>query len=63
MGVAGGEEEKLHVDFHGLHADEATELIVDAALKYGHLFDVVPCCGRPRLSPRRRTASPRHRRL
>ena len=28
----------------GLHADEASEAIVDAGLKYGKPFAVVPCC-------------------
>ena len=41
----------------GLHADEATEQIVDAALKYGRPFAVVPCCVFPRLFPQRRLAS------
>lgn len=40
----------------GLHSDEATELIVDAALKYGLPFAVVPCCVFPRLFPHRRLA-------
>ena len=40
----------------GLHSDEATELIVDAALKYGRPFAVVPCCVFPRLFPQRRLA-------
>jgi hypothetical protein len=33
----------------GMHADGATEAIVDAALKYGKPFAVVPCCVFPRL--------------
>ena len=37
----------------GLHPDEATELIVNAALKYGRPFAVVPCCVFPRLFPHR----------
>ena len=41
----------------GLHSDEATELIVDAALKYGRPFAVVPCCVFPRLFPQRRLAN------
>ena len=34
-------------------APQATELIVDAALKYGRPFAVVPCCVFPRLFPHR----------
>jgi hypothetical protein len=37
----------------GLHADEATELIVDAALEAGKPFAIVPCCVFPRLFPHR----------
>ena len=37
----------------GLHPDEATELIVDVALKHGRPFAVVPCCVFPRLFPHR----------
>jgi hypothetical protein len=33
----------------GLHADGATEAIVDAALRYGKPFVVVPCCVFPNL--------------
>jgi len=37
----------------GLHADEATELIVDAALEAGKPFAIVPCCVFPTLFPHR----------
>jgi hypothetical protein len=37
----------------GLHADGATEAIVDAALRYGKPFCVVPCCVFPTLFPQR----------
>mmetsp|Transcript_11289 Transcript_11289/g.23086 ORF Transcript_11289/g.23086 Transcript_11289/m.23086 type:complete len:306 (+) Transcript_11289:972-1889(+) len=37
----------------GMHADGATEAIVDAALKYGKPFIVVPCCVFPRLFSQR----------
>lgn len=37
----------------GMHADGATEAIVDAALKYGKPFVVVPCCVFPRLFSQR----------
>jgi hypothetical protein len=37
----------------GLHADGATEAIVDAALLYGKPFCVVPCCVFPSLFPQR----------
>ena len=39
-----------------LHADEATEAAVDAALKYGKPFAVVPCCVFADLFPNRPTA-------
>ncbi|KAJ1462591.1 hypothetical protein M885DRAFT_456264 [Pelagophyceae sp. CCMP2097] len=42
----------------GLHADEATEAIVDAGLKYGKPFAVVPCCVFSELFPNRRIATP-----
>eukprot|EP00536_Pseudo-nitzschia_multiseries_P008175 jgi/Psemu1/197382/e_gw1.203.60.1 len=38
----------------GLHADGATEAIVDAALKYNKPFVVVPCCVFPNFFPNRR---------
>mmetsp|Transcript_11642 Transcript_11642/g.17385 ORF Transcript_11642/g.17385 Transcript_11642/m.17385 type:complete len:250 (+) Transcript_11642:134-883(+) len=38
----------------GLHSDEATEQIVDYAIKYGTRFAVVPCCVFPHLFPHRR---------
>ena len=38
----------------GLHADGATEAIVDAALKYHKPFVVVPCCVFPNFFPMRR---------
>jgi hypothetical protein len=38
----------------GLHADGATEAIVDAALKYRKPFVVVPCCVFPNFFPMRR---------
>lgn len=38
----------------GLHADGATEVIVDAALKYSKPFVVVPCCVFPNLFHDRR---------
>ena len=34
-------------------ADEATEPIIDAALRFGRPFAVVPCCVFPRLFPQR----------
>ena len=37
----------------GLHPDEATEAIVDAALRTGAAFAVVPCCVFPSLFPHR----------
>jgi hypothetical protein len=37
----------------GLHADAATEAIVDAALHYNKPFVVVPCCVFPSLFPQR----------
>eukprot|EP00966_Prymnesium_polylepis_P166254 3843148-Prymnesium_polylepis.1 len=37
----------------GLHPDEATEAIVDAALKYGRPFAVLPCCVFPSAFPTR----------
>ena len=39
-----------------MHADEATEAAVDAALKYGKPFAVVPCCVFADLFPNRPTA-------
>ena len=39
-----------------LHADEATEAAVDAALKYGKPFAVVPCCVFADLFPNRPAA-------
>lgn len=38
----------------GLHADGATEAIVDVALRTGTPFVVVPCCVFPNFSPTRR---------
>ena len=38
----------------GMHPDEATEAIVDAGLKYGKPFAVLPCCVFPQLFPERR---------
>jgi len=37
----------------GMHADGATEAIVDAALQYGKPFVVIPCCVFPRLFSQR----------
>jgi hypothetical protein len=42
----------------GLHADGATEAIVDAALLYQKPFVVVPCCVFPTLFPQRRVVMP-----
>lgn len=39
----------------GLHPDQATEAIVDCALRWGKPFAVVPCCVYPKLFPERRT--------
>jgi hypothetical protein len=39
--------------FVGMHADEATEAIVDAAVAYGKACAVVPCCIFPKLFPNR----------
>eukprot|EP00937_MAST-01D_sp_MAST-1D-sp2_P005788 g5788.t1 len=41
----------------GMHADEATEAIIDFALAHGKPFAVVPCCVFPSLFPRRRLRS------
>ncbi|TMW66217.1 hypothetical protein Poli38472_003982 [Pythium oligandrum] len=38
----------------GMHPDEATEIIVDIALKYKKPFAIVPCCVMSRLFPDRR---------
>lgn len=38
----------------GLHPDEATEAIVDAALRHRRAFAVVPCCVFGKLFPNRR---------
>merc|ERR1719203_1874307 len=38
----------------GMHPDEATEDIVDFALKYNKSFAVVPCCVFPTLFPHRK---------
>jgi len=38
----------------GMHPDQATEAIVDAALLYGLPCAVVPCCVFPHLAPHRR---------
>ncbi len=43
--------------FVGMHPDQATEAIVDAALAMNKPFAVVPCCVFPRLFPNRRTAA------
>ncbi|CAE7174419.1 unnamed protein product, partial [Symbiodinium pilosum] len=40
----------------GLHPDEATESIVDLALKAGRRFAVVPCCVFAEKFPRRELA-------
>ena len=40
-----------------MHPDQATDLIVDAALRYGKPFAVVPCCVFPNHHPNRRIAS------
>lgn len=42
----------------GLHADGATEAIVDAALEYQKPFVVVPCCVFPSLFPTRKVLMP-----
>lgn len=39
----------------GMHPDQATEPIVDAALALGKPFAIVPCCVFPELFPQRRT--------
>jgi len=39
----------------GMHPDQATEPIIDAALALGKPFAVVPCCVFPDLFPHRRT--------
>ena len=44
----------------GLHPDEATDAIVDAALAAGKPFAVVPCCVFPSLFPHRRLVAPLH---
>ena len=41
----------------GMHADEATEALVDAALERAKPFAVLPCCVLPQLFPKRRLAS------
>jgi hypothetical protein len=41
----------------GMHPDQATEAIVDAALSAGKPFAVLPCCVFPRLFPERKDAS------
>ena len=38
----------------GMHPDQATEAIIDAALQLGKPFAVVPCCVYPNLFPLRR---------
>ena len=40
----------------GMHPDQATEAIVDAALELNMPFAVVPCCTFPELFPHRRSA-------
>ena len=40
----------------GMHPDQATEPVVDAAIALGKPFAVVPCCVFPELFPARRTA-------
>lgn len=40
----------------GMHPDQATEPVVDAAIALGKPFAVVPCCVFPELFPDRRTA-------
>jgi hypothetical protein len=42
----------------GLHPDEATEAIVDGALRHGRSFAVVPCCVFSKLFPLRRMPGP-----
>ena len=42
----------------GMHPDQATEPIVDAALALGKPFAVVPCCVFPQLYPLRRVPDP-----
>lgn len=39
----------------GMHPDQATEALVDAALRWQKPFAVVPCCVFPTLFPQRRT--------
>merc|ERR1712127_47815 len=41
----------------GMHSDEATEAIVDAALRRGIHFAVVPCCAFPSRFPDRKFES------
>ena len=38
----------------GMHPDQATEDIVDAALKYNKPFAVIPCCVFPEMRPGRK---------
>ena len=38
----------------GMHADQATEAVVDFALTHGKPFAVVPCCVFPNAFPQRR---------
>ena len=40
----------------GMHPDQATELIVDYALKHNKPFAVIPCCVFHRCFPDRKTA-------
>ena len=40
----------------GMHPDQATEAIIDAALELGVPFAVVPCCTFPEMFPHRKTA-------
>lgn len=40
----------------GMHPDQATEAIIDAALELGVPFAVVPCCTFPDMFPHRKTA-------
>ena len=44
----------------GLHPDQASEAIVDAALALGKPFAVVPCCVFPSTFPQRRLRSGQH---
>jgi len=63
LGTAASEaaDAALLADAHfvvGLHPDEATEAIVDGALRHRRPFAVVPCCVFAKLFPNRRQGGP-----